>query len=464
MNTKANYRAIQQFLQQYDLAIDQFNLKDLRTGYLQEMEQGLSQPGSSSLKMIPTYISADKPVERNKTALVLDIGGTNIRCALITLLQSGKPLLENFIKGAMPALKEPLSAASFLGQIAQFMAPVVEEYYRCYEKGPECLGLCFSYSTQICMHDNGDLDGKLLQWSKEVQVPELVGEYVGQGLLEALHREFGAKAPRHVCLINDTVATLLAGQSIANDAVYSDFIGYILGTGINSCYAESCENISSLDSHYPSARVIINVESGNYSGFPKSQVDRDYDKLTQEPGTYLQEKACSGRYWGELVCMLLRFAAQNGILPDEIQKLPLQESAVVNEILLRPSLPRYLSQLASYPRNPLVAWFDEYNINEDARERIYFLTEAMLERNALFTAVNMAACILRSGGGNSPLFPVCLTIDGSSFYALHRFSLRVQRWLDLSLDDCHYYRFKKIEDAPLLGAAIAALGFSAREQ
>ncbi|MEM9424727.1 MAG: hypothetical protein AAF975_08085, partial [Spirochaetota bacterium] len=91
---------------------------------------------------------------------------------------------------------------------------------------------------------------------------------------------------------------------------------------------------------------------------------------------------------------------------------------------------------------------------------IYFLTEAMLERNAMLTAVNMASCLLRSNGGASPLHPICLTVDGSTFYALHQFELRVHNWLNILLDKRRYYRFKTVSQAPLLGVAIAALGFA----
>ncbi len=459
INTTANSQAVQLFLENHSLTCNQLEPKQLLADYLAEMTQGLKQ--SSSLKMIPTYISPDKAFQRNQATVVLDAGGSNLRRAMITLPDTGQPSLELFAKQEMPGLQTTISAKQFLNEIADFIQPVLEQYYQRYQQSPPCLGFCFSYSTQIVIDRNGNLDGKLLQWSKEIKVPDLVGEYIGSRLIAVLQQKFAAKAPAHIYIINDTVAALLAGQSVAQDAAYSDFIGYILGTGINSCYAEYSENIPTLNKHYQEKRIIINTESGNYSRFPQSSIDQEYDRQTQNPGTYLQEKTCSGCYWGELVCMVLRQAGAENLLPKELCQLPLQNSATANAILHNPSRPPHL--VGNSPHNaksPLVAWLDEHDIDENARERMYFLTQAILERNALFTAVNMAACIFRTNGGLSPLRPICLTIDGSTFYALHRFELRVRNWLDYLLEQQRYYRFKTVENAPLLGAAIAASSFT----
>ncbi len=468
LRTETNRRAVQHFLIQQDLAYSSEGVypanlaadpETLLSDYLAQMEQGLRQPGSSSLKMLPAYVSPDKSFRRDQAVPVLDAGGTNLRRALISLPEGRAPQLDCFAKRELPALRQTLSSAEFLAEIADFAGPVLQAHRRAYGKGPDCLGFCFSYPTQILLRENGDLGGKLLEWSKEVKVPELVGQEVGKALLEVLRRNFGPdEAPRHITIVNDTVATLLAGRSAADDAVYSDFIGYILGTGINSCHAESSAGIAQLDHRYESPRTVVNLESGNYALFPQSPIDREYDSLTQNPGTYLQEKACSGRYWGELACMVMRAAAREGLLPECLTELPLQSSAAVNALLQYPSqIPN-----AGQASGPLAAWLEEQQLDADARERIYLLVEALLERSALFTAVNMAACILRCGRGQSPLHPICLTVDGSTFYAMHRFSLRVCFWLDYLLSEAkgrkRYYRIKQVKNAPLLGAAIAALG------
>ena len=450
----ANRQKVDEFLEKHGLSFyGQEVINELLETYTAEMAQGLA--GSSSLEMIPSYISADIEFVRDRAALVLDAGGTNLRCALVTLSHS--PLLEHFSQREMPGRSTVLSAQQFLFEIAEFMAPAIDAHYQRYSAAPACLGFCFSYPSRIFMRNETELDGVLLQWSKEIQVPELVGREIGVLLLEALKGRFGPKAPRRISLLNDTVATLLAGKAVNQN--YDDFIGYILGTGINSCYAEDSAQILGLDARYREQRMIVNLESGNYCRFPQSEIDCEYDRLTQTPGSYLQEKACSGRYWGGLLCVALRTAAREGLLPEEFATLPLQESVAMNALLQYPDA-------QEGPAAAFLAWLDEQCCPAMVRERCYVIAEALLERSALFTAVNMAACILRTNRGHSPLYPICLTVDGSAFYAFCDFPLRVRFWLDSILKKGRgvgrFYRIKYVENAPLLGAAILALSTEAQ--
>jgi len=81
-------------------------------------------------------------------------------------------------------------------------------------------------------------DGRLLYFCKEVQAPGVVGQLIGRNLLEAL-----GMPEKQIVLLNDTVATLLAGKSASIGHEYETFIGYILGTGTNTCYNENNFNI-----------------------------------------------------------------------------------------------------------------------------------------------------------------------------------------------------------------------------
>ena len=83
------------------------------------------------------------------------------------------------------------------------------------------------------------MDGRLLKWTKEMKAPEVIGRFIGKGLLEALGRGGAGKS---VVLLNDTVATLLAGKA-ADKKRYGSYVGFILGTGTNIAYLEKNENI-----------------------------------------------------------------------------------------------------------------------------------------------------------------------------------------------------------------------------
>ena len=89
------------------------------------------------------------------------------------------------------------------------------------------IGFCFSYPMTI----TEDGDGILINFSKEIKAPEVVGCHIGQELKKALAAH-GWKNKLTVSLLNDTVAALLAGAAVPCEGMkFSSYIGFILGTG-----------------------------------------------------------------------------------------------------------------------------------------------------------------------------------------------------------------------------------------
>ena len=76
----------------------------------------------------------------------------------------------------------------------------------------------------------------------------------------------------------------------------------------------------------------------------------------------------------------------------------------------------------------------------------------------MLTAVNIAAAVLKSGAGKDPQRPVCINIDGSTYYKTHRMEALVQAHLRRMMKerDVHV-RCVRVDDAPIVGAAIAGL-------
>jgi hexokinase len=86
----------------------------------------------------------------------------------------------------------------------------------------------------------------------------------------------------------------------------------------------------------------------------------------------------------------------------------------------------------------------------------------VFERAAVLTAVHLAAFVIKSGEGNDPASPVAINADGSTWYKTRAipFADTVKRELDDMLvkrRNIHYAITPQVEDAPMVGAAIAAL-------
>ena len=69
------------------------------------------------------------------------------------------------------------------------------------------IGFCFSYPIEMFPNK----DGRALYFSKEIKADEAAGQMIGQSLNLAIRR-MGESGRKHVVLLNDTVATLLAGR------------------------------------------------------------------------------------------------------------------------------------------------------------------------------------------------------------------------------------------------------------
>jgi len=419
----------EQFLQDNNFNTT-MDVDSILKNFFEEMDAGLDGL-DSSLEMIPSYLNIEKKVPVNKPVIVLDAGGTNFRICLVSFDENGNPTISNFQKRQMPGIEKEISKKEFFTTIADILKP--------YLRKADNIGFCFSYATEIL--PNGD--GKLLTWSKEVKIPELVGEYVGSGIIKAL----GKPGKDHkIVLLNDTIATLLSGKMAGFASHYSSYIGFILGTGTNTAYVETNANISKL-ANLNEGTQAINVESGCFSKAISSNFDDSLNDKTDNPSLYRFEKMISGAYMGSIGLDMMQKAADEGLMSAEASK----------EILNW----KFLStkELDDFVGNPSVdGIFNKPIFTDDDKELIYHFGSSITKRSAILTAINISAAAIKCGEGKSPLTPLCINIDGSTFYKTNHLASIAEEYLRKILDGREiYYKITKIDDSPIIGAAIAGL-------
>jgi len=82
------------------------------------------------------------------------------------------------------------------------------------------------------------------------------------------------------------------------------------------------------------------------------------------------------------------------------------------------------------------------------------------ERAAVLTAVNLASAILKTGEGRDPARPVCVNLDGSTYYRTLTadFQNLVRRELKALLAPRGIaYELIRVDESPVIGAAVAGL-------
>jgi hexokinase len=419
------------FLKNNGLHVDSIDPEAVLVDFLAEMDQGLAGE-KSSLAMIPTFITIDKPVPAFKPVIALDAGGTNLRVATVVFDGEGKPKISNLTKHKMPGSDKELSKNEFFEKFVEVLLPFTER--------ADSVGFCFSYPAEI----SSDRDGRLLSWTKEIKAPEVVGEFIGKNIFNRLAQR-GHRLK--FSLLNDTVATLLAGKSFDFSQKYGTYIGFILGTGTNTAYIEHNHNITKRHDLDPNGFQAINTESGNFSKCPRGSIDMEFDLTTENRGQYLFEKMISGAYLGGLCLLALKKAAEENLLSaagtEWIESLEDLSAIGVDSILRSPSRG--------------ILW-DSGMVPAEDEEIIRHLCSSICERAALFVAINVCAVILKSSSGKSFSHPVCVNIDGSVYYKIKGFSRMLEGYLEKILGPKHVsYKLIRVHDSPLIGAAVAGL-------
>jgi len=448
--------ALAEFARHYGFHYDRIDPYVLVDDVIKEMEKGLNG-SSSSLPMIPAYISPVHSITPGKTVIALDAGGTNLRSALIKFDKNGKAVTGESRKAPMPGSGGRLSAEAFFDGIAAVTAPLIEAA----EDKVEGIGFCFSYNMEITK----EADGILISFSKEIDAPEVKGKAMGAGLREALARR-NVKAPERIVLLNDTVATLLSGlselpaveQPARAGSVRGEdsrgieegpVIGFILGTGFNTAYPEKC--IPKIGFESRENPQIVVCESGNFAHRYMGKLDVEFDCTTITPGAYTLEKATSGAYLGPLSFHILCRAIRDGLISFE----------KAEEFLAWSTL--HTRDLDAFLREPL----DQtgpvgrlFGKNErDAIASMVYLSSIITERGSLLSAAIVAAAVKKAGEGFDPFVPVRIAVEGTTFmvYKGMRSALEAHLHVILNKEKPRSYIIAPVEQASLFGAAVAAL-------
>ncbi len=419
------------FLAEHKIRSNDIDIQQIVDLLTSDMSQGLQGRGST-LRMIPTYIEAENQFLTGVPVVAVDAGGTNFRAALVKFNVQGKLEISNLMNAKMPGLEGEISKAEFFETIADYVRPIAELSDR--------IGFCFSYPTEILP----DKDGKLLQFCKEVQAPEVVGELIGKNLLEYL-----GMAGKQIVLLNDTVATLLAGKSASFGREYDSYIGYILGTGTNTCFIESNRNILKVKGLDPAKSQIINVESGNFGRVTQSDIDIAFDKTTVNPGEYKFEKMFAGGYFGGLCLMALKTAAKEGFFTGASAAALITMSELSSE-----DVNKFISKPIT-GNSPL----HNLQLDEADMDKCIEIIECLIDRSAKLVAANIAAVILKTSKGKSAERPILITIEGTTFYKLHNLRKYFEKYLKeyLKEEKQRFYEFTEVRQSSLVGAALAAL-------
>jgi len=433
------------FLARYGYMTGGPDIDSVIDGLLYDMQRSLDREcGSSSVDgsepMIPTWTNPPSGTPAGRSVIVIDAGGTNFRSCLVTFDSKGVPAVSCLEKTSMPGIEREYSKKEFFDAIAENLEHLKNK--------ADTIGFCFSYAMQILP----DGDGKVIEFSKEIQAEEVVGSCVGKSLSDALV-EHGWKRPAKIILLNDTTAALLAGAvSVSAGRKYDSFVGFILGTGMNSAYIE-CGPIGKI-AHTGDAKLksqIVVCEVGSYNRVAQSVFDVEVDNASRFKGRFLIEKMCSGAYLGPAASSAVRHACKDGLFSkqfaDAFTPVGHFELMDMDKFLYAPyDSTTKLGAVAA------AGTAEDYDI-------LYMICDAIIERSARLASAVIAAAVIKSGKGSHPCMPVCVLCNGTTFHKTHNLKPRIMGYLNRVLtEERHlYYDIVSMDNDITFGTAVAAL-------
>lgn len=389
-------------------------LKNIAVLFQQKVEEGLTSE-NQEIQCLPTFITPNSKSVNGK-ALVLDLGGTNYRVALIDF-NNGTPTIypSNGWKKDMSIMKSPgYSREELFKELADMIVEI-----KCDEEIP--IGYCFSYPIKSTL----DGDAELLRWTKGVDIKEMVGQLVGKPLLDYLNARNDIKFTG-IKVLNDTVASLFAGLS---DSSYDAYIGLIVGTGTNMATFIPADKIKKMNPEFDMHGLIpVNLESGNFHPPYLTTVDDAVDSTSDTPGKQRFEKAVSGMYLGDILKTTFP-------LDEFEEKFDAQK----------------LTTIMNYP---------------DIHKDIYVdVAHWIYNRSAYLVAASLAGLIMQLKSYNKDIRKICLVAEGSLFWSENRkdrnYNVIVMEKLrelldDFGLSDVEVH-INNMKNANLIGTGIAAL-------
>ena len=394
--------------------LDNEQLKGIAHAFREKVEEGLNK-NNAEIQCIPTFI-LPKTTDVKGKALVLDLGGTNYRVAIVDF-STEKPIIypNNGWKKDMSIMKSPgYTREELFKELADLIVEIKRE-----EEMP--IGYCFSYPTESIPGG----DARLLRWTKGVDIREMVGQFVGKPLLDYLNEKNKIRFTG-VKVLNDTIASLFAGLT---DKSYDAYIGLIVGTGTNMATFIPSDKITKLDPEcHVQGLIPVNLESGNFYPPFLTAVDDTVDATSDSLGKQRFEKAVSGMYLGDI----LKAA------------FPLEEFEERFDA-------RKLTAIMNYP---------------DIHKDIYVqVAHWIYNRSAQLVAASLAGLIALLKSYNRDIHRVCLIAEGSLFWSESRkdknYNILVMEKLqellrELELEDVEVH-INSMDNANLIGTGIAAL-------
>uniref|UniRef100_A0A672IP41 Hexokinase-2 n=1 Tax=Salarias fasciatus TaxID=181472 RepID=A0A672IP41_SALFA len=407
------------FVFQVDAFLHNFQLSDqvvmdVSMRFRREMDKGLCRDTNptAAVKMLPTFVRSTPDGTEQGEFLALDLGGSNFRVLLVKVLGNGKQKVE--MENQIYEIPENIMrgcGSELFDHVADCLADFLEKLGIKDRKLP--LGFTFSFP---CLQTKLD-ESVLISWTKAFRSSGVEGKDV-------------------------------------------------VGTGTNACYMEHMRNLELLDGD--EGRMCVNTEWGAFGDDGaledlRTDIDREIDAGSLNPGKQLFEKMISGMYMGELVRLILvKMTRERLLFQGKVTSALLTTGRFNTSYIYSIDNDKSDEGLASAEKALRGLGLDPSAEDCAATRRVCQIVSA---RAAHLCAATLAS-LLRQIRDNKAAEKLRTTIgvDGSVYKNHAEFSRRLNKMLRRLVPDCDV-RFLLSQDGSSKGAAmVTAVAFRVAAQ
>ena len=216
-------------------------------------------------------------------------------------------------------------------------------------------------------------------------------------------------------------------------------------------------------------KMLVNLESGSFDGFPRGDFDLEMDNALPDTGYYIAEKMCSGAYLGKLSRHTLQAAAREGLFSSAAAEHLLRGYPIIADLsrkLKTNGLPPNrvagvsLSTLPELDTPTADAWASgklPERFGDADRDKVVYIIHELFDRAARCMCCNLSAILLLTGEGADK--PVCISVDGSLFKKSALFRPLLEKHMQDFAGETLGRKFEFItsDETTLLGTAAAVL-------
>ncbi|ORX91333.1 actin-like ATPase domain-containing protein [Basidiobolus meristosporus CBS 931.73] len=441
------------------LTISPDGVKSIASSIVDDLEKGLTHTDPEFIGQIPSFVTSLPTGKETGTYLAIDLGGTNLRTAAVTLLGDGQVGV-NMRKYAISTDIREGEGTKLFDWIADCTAELLQDTTINVGTANLHMGVTFSFALNQTAINRGTV-GKMGKGFNLTGVQ-------GNDLKDLLEDGFKRKGLDNIivsAIINDTVGTLVSHAYVSPTTK----IGLILATGTNAAYLESGAKIAKYQGA-PVDQMILNTEYNTMAQntLPYTKYDDALDNETFTPGFQRLEKMVSGMYMGEIARRVMIDLCEHdelfgGKTPQGLETPYGFKTLFMSTIESDPS-----------PDHPAVeAIFEKHfpigqRMAAEDKVKIHRICKLIATRSACIVGASIAALLLQAN--NKTVFldkeeTTTIGIDGSVYEFYPYFSQRIRRAIEVVLGPERVARVKLelARDGGCIGSALVAMVASTKQ-